>query len=86
MSKIKKETLDDIRSSKPYLITLAAMLLTGLILQIIFSNILGVSRELIPCIFFFSMIPFLIIYSMYIKKGKISYKDIGVITEGILKM
>ena len=60
---IKEETRKDVRDSWPYLITLAAMIITGFILQIIFSDILGFRKELIPCIFFFSIIPFLTSFS-----------------------
>jgi membrane protease YdiL (CAAX protease family) len=84
-SRLKPYILEDLKASYPFLITLAAMLLTGLILQIIFSDILGARKEIIPCIFFFSMIPFLIVYNFYLKGKKVSYKDIGITSDKIFK-
>ena len=76
---IKEETRKDVRSSWPFLITLAVMIISGFILQIIFSDILGFRKELIPCIFFFSIIPFLIMFNNYIKQGKVEFKDVGIL-------
>jgi len=85
MKKIKEETLNDIRTAKPYLITLAVMITTGLILQIIFYDLLGVRKELIPCFFFFSIIPFLIIFNIFIKQKKVDFKEIGISKNKLLK-
>ena len=77
-SNLKTETVQNIKESKPFLYTLVVMISTGFILQIIFYDVLGFRKEIIPCIFFFSMIPFLIMFNIYIKQKKVDFKDIGI--------
>lgn len=80
---LKPETIEDIRASKPFLYIITVMILVGFALQIVFSYGFGIGKDFIPCVFFFSMIPFLILFNFYIKQGEVKYEDIGVTSKNL---